>query len=169
MKRPLLLTAATATLVVGAVCGIAAHAYATEPSIGHTTVSAIKALTVPENHQPTGFAPSTGGMLTSNGEVRVAAHDAVDLDAPSRIPLPDDSGSTIAAPTVSEQPGLESGATPGQPASVPAAPPVAPKPTYGNNGNGNDNGKGTGNGKGNSSGKSESGDDSHKGSSNDKG
>jgi uncharacterized membrane protein YgcG len=157
MKRPLLVAAATATLVVGAVCGVAANAFASAPRPEHAVVS-VRPLVVPTDHQPSSFAPDAGGRTRADGTVVVAARQAIDLDPPVATPqtpasadgAPSGSDTVAATPAVPTLPAA--GATPATPA-VPAVPAAPPKVTYGNNGNGNDNGKGTGNGKGNSSGK----------------
>ncbi len=170
MKRPLLLTAATATVVVGAFCGVAAHAYASEPAQGHATV-AVTPLVVPSGHQPASFAPALPSRPLAAGEVAVPPTAAIDLDAPPAQGKPEKPGKPVdpgrpddgpgKAPAADPPKGPDPEHTPGPPADHPTPPahpdpPAPPKPVQGNNGNGNDNGRGVGNGKGNSSGKDDS-------------
>jgi uncharacterized membrane protein YgcG len=154
MKRPLLVAAATATLVVGAVCGVAANAFASAPRPEHAVVS-VSPLVVPTGHQPSSFAPDAAGRTRADGTVVVAAHQAVDLDPAVASPqTPGSSDGTVpTSDTVPATPAVPSLPAAGATPATPAVPAVPPKVTYGNNGNGNENGKGTGNGKGNSSGK----------------
>ncbi|MCU1422664.1 MAG: hypothetical protein JWN36_2315, partial [Microbacteriaceae bacterium] len=126
MKRPLLVAATTATLVVGAVCGVTAHAFASEPR-AETAVVSVKPLVVPTGHQPSSFAADDGTHTLADGKVVVAAHKAVDLDAPVAppgAPTPPVPG-PIGLPAAPGAPGV--GATPPTP-GTPAGPGVGAPP-----------------------------------------
>ncbi|MCU1470405.1 MAG: hypothetical protein JWQ39_1554 [Glaciihabitans sp.] len=151
VKRPLLMTTALAAVLVGALCGAAAGAFASPVPQQTAELKGVAALLIPKNYHPTHFA--TGPTVTTAGKsvIVVGEHDAkmlgdsgLDLASPGTPPGSDPSGSDgvgagpgeSAPPPSSEGDGKDAAGTPdssrppkaGEPPEAPK-PPKAPKPT----------------------------------------
>ena len=116
VKRPLLLTTALAVVLVGALCGAAAGAFASSVPQQTAELKGVAALLIPKNYHPTRFATGTTVTAAGKSVIVVGEHAAKVLGPSGLDPV------TPVTPPGSDSPGSDA-IGPGSSESTPPPPP----------------------------------------------